>query len=176
MNQCQTRFIHTMNSHQEIKDLLQTIFVLELLMPSKQIWLVSPWISDIPVLDNRANQFLTLEPRWARRLVTFSEVLAKLLEMGTRVIIATRPASHNETFLQSLREKAFGCHQRLFINKQAILHSKGLLGDDYYLCGSMNFTFNGITVYEESLQFFTDPAIVAENRMQFMAHWGGDHD
>jgi phosphatidylserine/phosphatidylglycerophosphate/cardiolipin synthase-like enzyme len=31
------------------------------------------------------------------------------------------------------------------------LHTKGILGDGYYLAGSMNFTYNGITVNEEAL-------------------------
>ena len=44
-------------SRAEIRELLEGIFVAELLVPSESIWLVSPWISDIDILDNRCGQF-----------------------------------------------------------------------------------------------------------------------
>lgn len=174
MNDSGIRFIHTNNSSREIADLLQTIFATELLMPSQRIWLVSPWISDIPILDNRANQFLTVEPQWARRFVSLSEVLAHLIKMGTKVNVITRPADHNHAFLQTLQQRVGQGEPNLFVRKKAILHAKGLLGDRYYLMGSMNFTFNGITVSEESLQYLTDPVHVAENRAEFVSKWGGE--
>ena len=37
-------------SNAEIRELLQGIFTAELLCPSKQLWLVSPWLSDIELL------------------------------------------------------------------------------------------------------------------------------
>ena len=40
----------------EVRELLQSIFVSELLRPSKEIWLVSPWLSDIEVVDDTAAQ------------------------------------------------------------------------------------------------------------------------
>ncbi len=32
-------------------------------------------------------------------------------------------------------------------------YTKGILGDCYYLAGSMNFTYNGIIVNEEALTY-----------------------
>ena len=78
-----TRYIHTKATARQVPDLLQNIFVAELLSPSSCLWLVSPWVSDIPVIDNRTNGFLSFEPRWVRSLVSLSQVLAKLLELGT---------------------------------------------------------------------------------------------
>ena len=41
-------------------DLLQMLFLSELLAPSRCLWLVSPWISDIPVIDNRIERLSRL--------------------------------------------------------------------------------------------------------------------
>lgn len=39
-------------SRAEIREMLEGIFVAELLVPSDSLWLVSPWITDIDILDN----------------------------------------------------------------------------------------------------------------------------
>jgi phosphatidylserine/phosphatidylglycerophosphate/cardiolipin synthase-like enzyme len=53
------------------------------------------------------------------------------------------------------------------------LHTKGILGDGYYLAGSMNFTYNGITVNEEALTYETSPEVIAEQQLIFINRWGG---
>ncbi len=47
--------------------------------PSRCLWLVSPCISDIPVIDNNANTFLCLEPSWTRTRIRLSQLLATLV-------------------------------------------------------------------------------------------------
>ena len=42
---------------QSIIDLIQSLLVLELIKPSKTIWVGSPWISDIQLFDNRGLQY-----------------------------------------------------------------------------------------------------------------------
>ncbi len=41
----------------EVRELLETVLVSELIMPSPTIWLVSPWITDLEILDNRSAAF-----------------------------------------------------------------------------------------------------------------------
>ena len=103
MTTARSRIIHTRASARQVPDLLQVVFTAELLCPSGCLWLVSPWVSDIPVIDNRSNGFLSLEPSWARTQVGLSQVLGKLLELGTTVHIATRPDDHNDAFLDRMR-------------------------------------------------------------------------
>src|SRR5205085_9641044 len=85
MTTARSRIIHTRASARQVPDLLQAVFTAELLCPSPCLWLVSPWVSDIPVLDNRTNGFLPFEPRWARTQVSLSQALGKLLELGTTI-------------------------------------------------------------------------------------------
>ncbi|WP_051775969.1 phospholipase D-like domain-containing protein DpdK [Paenibacillus tyrfis] len=166
-----TRYIHSSKSSWEIADLLQSIFLMELLYPSKSIWISSPWISDISVIDNRSNQFVSIEPSWANRQVTLTEVVAKLVEMDTRIIIGLNDTEHNKSFINTLNSRV-GESSNLRIIRRALLHAKGLIGDHYYLGGSMNFTFNGISLNEETVFFVEDPAEVAHNRISFINKWG----
>ncbi len=166
-----TRYIHSSKSTWEIADLLQSIFAMELLFPSQSIWISSPWISDINVIDNRSNQFVSIEPNWANRQVSLSEVFAKLVETGTRIIIGLNDAPHNQSFINALSGRV-GASPNLRIIRRALLHAKGLIGDSYYLGGSMNFTFNGVSLNEESVFFAIDPAEVAHNRISFIDKWG----
>jgi phosphatidylserine/phosphatidylglycerophosphate/cardiolipin synthase-like enzyme len=55
------------------------------------------------------------------------------------------------------------------------LHTKGMLTDGFFLAGSMNFTFNGITVNEETLIYETDPEIISEQKLTFRSRWGGEN-
>jgi hypothetical protein len=168
-----SRIVHTRASARQVPDLLQVIFAAELLCPSKCIWLVSPWISDIPVLDNRTNGFSALDPQWARTQVSLSQVLGRLLELGTTIHISTRPDDHNEGFLSRMRRFAESDQLPLYLHSAEELHEKGILGEEYYLSGSMNFTFNGISLNEEAVHYSVDPAFVAENRIMLSERWGG---
>jgi hypothetical protein len=54
------------------------------------------------------------------------------------------------------------------------LHEKGLLGDDFYLSGSMNLTYGGVELLEETVKFDTAPEVVADARLVYYERWGGE--
>ena len=167
-----SRQIHSSARSNEISDLLQSIIVGELLSPSTCIWIVSPWISDIPVLNNETNSFAHLVPDWTRTPIRLSNVIAQMLDAGTTIHVATRDVDLNQTVLSTLDR--LPNRKRLRIHLQDELHEKGILGECYYLSGSMNFTFAGIRIYEEVLHFITDPAQVAFNRVTLAERWGAE--
>ena len=169
-----SRFINSVGAPKEIPRLLQSIFIGELINPSNQIWLVSPWISDITMIDNTTNSFTHLEPSWNRTKVRLSQVLSCLINLGVDLVVATRPDPHNNHFrrtMESLTPPGWS-DSRLFIVDE--LHEKGLLGEEYYLAGSMNFTYNGITAerQEEAIHYHVNPEIVGEQRIKFRDRWG----
>jgi hypothetical protein len=166
------RYLHSRLTSRQVPDLLQTIMVAELIAPSQCLWLISPWISDIPVIDNTTNTFLALEPSWCRAQIRLAQVLASLTKQGTTVCVATRPDLHNNSFLDTLNAQADLDY--LSLHKADELHSKGILSDSFYLAGSMNFTFNGITVNQETLSYETDLATIAEQKLNFRERWGGN--
>lgn len=167
-----SRTIHSRFSSRQLPDLLQVLLVAELISPSTCLWLVSPWVSDIPIIDNTANTFLALEPSWPRSKIRLVQVLATLTRLGTTVCVAIRPDLHNRSFVEALGILANDNYLR--IHQAEELHTKGMLSDAFFLAGSMNFTFNGITVNEEALIYETALETISEQKLNFRARWGGE--
>ncbi|RNB92514.1 hypothetical protein EDM56_02125 [Brevibacillus fluminis] len=165
-----TRYIYSNAASREIPDLLQSVFTAELIRPSRRLFLASPWVSDITVIRNRSNEFMILEPQWARRDITFTDVIANLIERGTEFYLETRKLEYNENFVKAIKQKTSKPFETFRYN--AVLHRKGLLGDNFFLSGSMNFTFNGITTLDEFIQYTSDPSAVSENRIVWSRGWG----
>lgn len=163
-------------AEREAERLLQTILLAELVSPSKVIWLISPWVSDVAILDNRAGAYAGIEPTWGRRAITLVEALTALLSRGTRVVVATRPDPHNTRFAQRLESaaRAIGCWEQLLIHQddRESLHEKGLVGDDYYVSGSMNFTESGIRLNDEAVKIELAEDAVAQVRLHFRQNYG----
>jgi len=166
-----SRQLHSSARSIELRELLQSLFVGELVLPSRCLWLVSPWISDIPTIDNGANSFTQLAPDWERGQIALSKVIARLLDSGTTVHIATRDDEHNRSFLSALRSLD---REALLIHTSDELHEKGLLCDHFYISGSMNFTLAGIQLNQEVAHLITDPADIAHHKVTFTHRWGGE--
>ena len=161
----------------EAREIIEGIFAAEWIRPSRCLWFVSPWISDIAVLDNRAAAFETLSHEWGQRPIRLAEFLAHNMTRGTIVVVATRPDGHNDYFLDTLREAAddSGVTDQLIVPpREEDLHEKGILGDSFHLGGSMNLTYHGVEINEESLQFTTETRLVAEVRLRYYKRWGGE--
>jgi phosphatidylserine/phosphatidylglycerophosphate/cardiolipin synthase-like enzyme len=154
------------------RELLQFMFASELLAPSRCLWIVSPWLRDIPVLDNRTGAFAAIGAELPRSEVRLSRVLLSLIERGTRVVIATRPEEGNRQVRDALLE---GTNEEGMVRfrEDRELHAKGIVGDHFALLGSMNFTYNGIEYLTEMLLFQTERARIEETRIQFAQQYGG---
>lgn len=59
---------------------MSSLFVLELLAPSKAIYLFSPWVTDVPLLDSAFGQFRPLLPENEQEKARLSTILNKLAE------------------------------------------------------------------------------------------------
>lgn len=160
-------------SRTQIREKLEGIFVAELLVPSEEIWLVSPWISDINVLDNRCGQFSSLVPTWGLRRIRLSEIFAHIIDRS-KVCIVARPDTHNDAFLRKMKDlsRASDNPNNLYVNICETLHLKGLLGQDYYLSGSMNLTYNGVEINDEGVSLERSPETIAEARIHFKQSYG----
>lgn len=172
-----TRHIHksSWRCQDDVRELLQATFVAELTAPSRCLWLVSPWVSDIPIVDNTASAFDALDPTWGPRSVRLTEALITLLRRGTLVVLATRPVDHNVPFIAKLQSTVEGseAQQNLLVHQSEELHEKGLLGDDFYLSGSMNLTYGGVELLEETVKYDTSDEVVAQAQLTFFERWGG---
>ena len=136
-------------SQNVIRELLQMMFLGELLAPGgERAWLVSPWISNIVLFDNRAGGFNTINPEWGQREVRLLEVLMDMMARGTAVGVASE----------------------LQIVRRPRLHTKGLLLKRGLLAGSMNFTYYGLELNDEMVAYDTTPKSLAEARINFESY------
>ena len=162
---------------QEIADVLQNTFVAELLANSPCIWIISPWLSDIPVIDNSTGGLDTFNLDWGPRPIRLSEVLSRLAQLGTKIVVATRPVDHNNHFLSNLRSqcRSYGVDDQLIRHSkdEEHLHEKGILTSRIYVAGSMNLTYSGVQVNEEQVSVSSDPAVIAQSRLALHRRWGG---
>jgi hypothetical protein len=155
-----------------LRELLQAMFVGELLQDGDDIWIVSPWLGNIVLIDNRAGSFDTLNPEWGRREVRLTDVLVALMIRGRRVIIVTRSVETNESFLSALGEAVDRCAvaNQLRVIIRDPLHTKGILLSGGLLMGSMNITYNGLQMNDEWIEYSIDGEDIARTRLAFRSY------
>jgi len=149
-----------------VSDMLQVLFGLELAAPSERIWVVAPWQSDIPVLDNRSGEFSAVGPGWPLRMVRLSEVLSASLDRGSIVTAVMKDDPSNMTMRVAMGalEARYPERCRLIIEDQ--VHEKGIVTDHAYLSGSMNWTFNGQKANLEKVSLDTDASTIAVQQLE----------
>ena len=164
------------HSRTETAELLQSVFALELLCPSDKLWLVSPWISDIPVIDNRGATF-EIPEKWGPERISLSKVLVALAVRGTKITVVTITDKSNTAFQSALldesRRRGVEHMVKVIIDDEEKLHEKALTGQDLIIDGSMNITFNGLYIRRERINFDTNPKAVAETRLALMGDFNG---
>jgi PLD-like domain len=166
---------NTWHSRTEVAELLQAIFSAELLKPSEDFWLTSPWISDIPILDNRALGF-DFGNGWGPEKITLSRVLVAMASKGCKVCVITTSDINNNSFLGRLEseklERGIGDQVKVLFDDEENLHEKAVVGDDYVIDGSMNLTFHGLLIRRERVNFETSPGIVAAVKLEMINDFG----
>jgi phosphatidylserine/phosphatidylglycerophosphate/cardiolipin synthase-like enzyme len=154
-----------------IRDLLQAIFISELVLPSKPLWITSGWISDIEFLDNTARAFGCLQPDWPAAPIRLSSVIEAIVLRGGEVRLIVRQVDHNDSFLDRLAGVRRRYGHAAEWRTDPSFHAKGLLGDDFLLEGSMNFTRSGLLVNDERVTYRTDRAGIAQRRVELEERW-----
>jgi len=152
-----------------MEPLLESALVSELIAPSPELWLVSPWISDVTVLDNSRGGYDSLLPDASARPYSLAEVLALLVRGGTQLTVVTRHDPHNDALLRRLERLA--APGRLAVVKHDDLHEKTLCGRDWILTGSMNFTIRGMELNDEVVFYQVDAQAAAQARIDLAHRW-----
>ena len=161
-------------ANRRLADVLMTAFVADLISPSQSVWLLSPWISDIPVVDNRGGEILGLVPGAPIRHLTLCEMLRFMAGQGSRVTVVVRNERGNDSVAARLTEPGSGSQSEVIVIRVENLHDKGFLTDHVYFEGSMNFTHYGQTVNEEGVSIHMDPDLLGRMRLDFDARFRGE--
>lgn len=158
-------FIHGPYGSRQIKETLSDLLVSLVLCPDN-IWLVSPWISDFDLLDNRSRGWDTVNPGWGARVVRFSELLAAAIDAGSGLRMVTNSEPMNRRFYDLV---VSACQTSCEVphRESEDLHTKGLLCSSFFVSGSMNFTYSGTHKNDETIILTTDSNAIAEARIEF---------
>lgn len=141
-----------------------------LLIKPEAIWLVSPWLSDFSLLDNRSGDWDALEPSWGSREVSFNELLARAVNGGCQLFLVTRDDSKNKAFVSQLRNRLETQAEFHLLMREPV-HTKGFLTRKFFLKGSMNYTFSGTNRNDEHLILTCDPNVISEALIEFKGHY-----
>ena len=157
----------------EVAEALANLLLAEALDPGDEFYLVSAWVSDIPVLDNSAGTLAGVDSAWEERWIYLSEVLVTLMRRGASVRLKTNTDPHNQAFTSRLsaRAEASGVTQLLRVRNDRDTHSKGVIGKTFALRGSMNLTYKGLREREETIEIDVGTEAVSTLRLEFSAEW-----
>jgi phosphatidylserine/phosphatidylglycerophosphate/cardiolipin synthase-like enzyme len=160
-------------AREEVRRLLAAIFSAELTQPSSEVWLVSPWIRNVVVLDNQGGDFAALDVTWGQREIRLFDCLASLVARGGRVRLKTSRDRASQDLVAALTRRARDLEvaDHLQVSVSDRLHTKGLLTDRCLIRGSMNFTLRGVEFNEEAVTYDIDPASIAEMRISLDEQW-----
>lgn len=153
-----------------IDTILTSVLLGELLAPSDDVWLVSPWISDVEILDNNRGSYDAIFGDVPPGTCRFSDTLARISAAGARVHVVTRPDPHNDDFVRRLHSEVPA--GRVRVVRAPDVHEKTLCGGEWILSGSMNFTVRGMAVNEESITYKVGGPDAAQARLDLAQRWG----
>jgi len=165
------RDLHGPNQTDAIHDLIQSIFISELLQPSDLLWIHFAWVSDIEILDNASRKYAWINPAWSSRKIKLSEVLEVLLSKGGHVRLFIRRDPHNDYILRKFERLKSEFSNNIEWKVISGFHDKGMVGDNYFLTGTMNLTFSGIQRNTEHIYFKTDPVQISRQRIHLQREW-----
>jgi len=152
-----------------ISDVLTAALLSEFIAASPELWLVTGWVTDMPVLDNAYRQYDAVLGDDARSSLTLTEVLAALTRRGSHVHVAVREVDHNRRFVDRLRAAVEPGNLSVYSSPD--LHEKILVGWTWLMKGSMNFTWSGTQFNEESIDFQLGVTAAATQRLELQTRW-----
>ncbi|EJC6828440.1 TPA: hypothetical protein NKQ52_004682 [Vibrio parahaemolyticus] len=147
----------------QIKEVISAVLVGAITSP-QEIWLVSAWVSNFELLDNRGGDWSSLNPSWGCRIISFFEVLETAVLTGCKLNLVVKKDDQNEAIIQAFSTRLK--HSPLFrVEVSDDLHTKGLLMESAFLSGSMNFTFYGTNKNDEEMTFFIDSRTISDTKL-----------
>jgi hypothetical protein len=159
-------FSNSRTSSAQAIDLVASLLALEVAAPSPQLYLFSPWITDLPLLQNARISVSALFPE-AYGDIWLSAAFSRLAERGCHIHIVCRENQvHTEPFLRKLPAN-------VEIIRHDPVHIKGLFTQNAMLKGSMNFTYSGLTLNDELLELETDSVAVNQGLLNAEVYWKG---
>lgn len=167
-----TREIYIRKSTLLPKPFIESIFATEFVNPSRNLWIVSPWVTDLDILDNVARRFSILDPDWPSSPVQLSKIIEGLLTKGTIIHFVVNTDDHNKALILKLNQLRIEYPDHLHVKIDQLLHEKGIVSDNFLLDGSMNLTFNGFNINTEFIRYSCNKESIAQKKIAFQENYG----
>ena len=163
----QSRQVITKNAlgKRHIKEVLGSTLAGLILSP-QEIWLVTAWISDFDLLDNRSGNWNYLHAGWGNRFISFIELLEVAVISGCKLSLIVKKSEVNEPAIKKICNN-LNNHKNFKLGITDDLHIKGLLTESCFMRGSMNFTFSGANRNEELVDFSREQTTIFDARIEF---------
>jgi len=158
-------FVHNNYSDQKFRETLSDLMIALMLSPD-ELWLVSPWITDFNLLDNRAGEWDGVNPDWGCRYVTFVELLGAIVDCGSTLKVVMKDDDINQKFKAKLSDLVSEVELVTYYISETV-HTKGFLSSEFFLAGSMNFTYSGTNKNDEHIKISIEPRVISEARLEF---------
>ncbi|GBF31833.1 aspartokinases [Desulfocucumis palustris] len=160
-----SRVIRSQGGSQALKDCLASLLALEAIRPSREIYIISPWISNAEIITDHHSKFANLFPFITSKKITLADILLTFAWRGSTVRLICNPSQKSTSeFLGLLGGKVE--HKVLSDN-----HEKGMVTDNFYLHGSMNFTYSGIYINGECVRITTEQPDISSALISVRARW-----
>jgi hypothetical protein len=162
-------FLHGPLGRRQYREVLGSLMASLVVVPDK-IYLVSPWLTDFFLLDNRSGFWDAIEPSWGSREIRFSELIATAVNNGSSLRVVVNNDGKSQSFINHF-ENMLGFNADYKLLKSQPLHTKGILTRSFFLKGSMNYTASGASLNEEHLTLTCDPTQISEALLEFSGHY-----
>ncbi|MBQ4899854.1 hypothetical protein KB559_13470 [Paenibacillus sp. Marseille-P2973] len=160
-----SRTVRSNRGTHTLKDMLISIFTAELIQPSEEMYLISPFMSNVPFMDNQFGHYTDLFPLVKSKQIYLSDILQTLAWKGTDVRVICDP-ERPETMPLLSELRGVVSFRKLEEN-----HEKGLFTDHFYIHGSMNFTYRGVYVNKETVRSTWEEGEVRQALLSARARW-----
>ena len=149
----------------QLADTLTSLLALELMGPGGRVYLISPRLGDMVLIDSPFGQFRSLMPELGQTELRLSGVLGTLASRGTTVRVLYRSGDiHTNTFIARLSPDV----KRRRLDR---LDERGLVSERFYLRGSLEFDLGGVSAGDESVEISTDPSDVSRALLDAEQLW-----
>ncbi|WP_432097985.1 phospholipase D-like domain-containing protein DpdK [Streptomyces sp. WAC 04229] len=151
-----------------IDSILSAALMAEILNPSSDMWLVSPWITDVQVIDNSHGTYDAFFGDASPSGWRLSDALLRIAGAGAHVHVVTRPDPHNDAFLRRIEAPEM---ERVRVLRDPDIHEKTLCGQEWILTGSMNYTVRGMAKNDELVTYKVGGPDAGQARLDLAQRW-----
>ncbi|MFW5891486.1 MAG: phospholipase D-like domain-containing protein DpdK [bacterium] len=160
------RRVRSYGGSNRLLDALSTIFLLEAIKPSPEIYIFSPWITNSVIIENYTNNYSSLFPFNDKNEIKLSDFIELCVWRGTKCRIITRmQGGATKSFYNQMKDIAE-------FRKSNTEHEKAFISNNFVINGSMNFTKSGIYFNGESIVISNDKSEISKAFITANEVWG----